>query len=186
MMDVKPEIKAALSAESLRFAWLIDLPEGIHLTDHARDLAFDGRSYVSQGDILTLPSIVREREIKLQSYTMTLSNTDLGVGTPLDKLSSRNYTGTACEVRLVLLNPDDSIIGNDAISLYKGTFHTWSERETDKSSTMTISLTSPWSKPNLTAGRVTSTNNQEERYANDKFFRWAHRERDNLGWGAKD
>lgn len=193
LTDVSPAFRDALfdvdtgkDAETLRFAWLVELPVDIRLTDHAVDLTWQGQTYVSQGDIISLPGIVREREIKLQSYTLRLSNTDLSDvdQTPLDKLTSRNFTGTSCNVTLVLLREDGSII--DGINMYRGTFHTWTENETDTSSTMSITLTSPWSKPNLTAGRVTSDNNQQDLYENDRFFEFAHRERDNLGWGGKD
>ncbi len=172
--------------ETLRFAWLVELPADIRLTDHATDLTWQGQLYVSQGDILSLPSIVREREIKLQSYTLRISNVDLSNidQTPLDKLTSQNFTGAICNITLVLLREDGSII--DGINMYRGTFHTWTENETDTSATMNITLTSPWSKPNLTAGRVTSNNNQTDLYSGDKFFEFAHRERDSLGWGAKE
>ncbi|MBL4837134.1 MAG: DUF2163 domain-containing protein [Kordiimonadaceae bacterium] len=185
MMSVSPELTAALDAEQMRFAWLIQLPADIYLTDYATDLVWNGNIYVSQGDILSLPSVVRERGIKLQSYSIKLSNVDLSDGdqTPLDKLSSGNFTGAPCGATVLLLNADDSII--DGISLYKGTFHTWTENETNTSSTMNITLTSPWSKPNLTAGRVTSNNNQEDLYDGDKFFQYAHRERTDIGWGGK-
>ncbi|MFC3051660.1 hypothetical protein [Kordiimonas pumila] len=182
MLSVSSTLAAALAAESLRFAWLINLPANIYLTDWGVDISYGGHTYISQGDILTLPSIVREREIKLQGYSLTLSGADQQYA---GLLAASNRTGAECTVQLVLLDAGGSVVGGEAIGMYKGTFHTWQEQESGSNSTLTISLTSPWSKPNLTAGRMTSSNNQEDIYAGDKFFQYAHRERENIGWGAE-
>ncbi len=181
MLDVSSALQTALEGESLKFAWLVDLPANIHLTDWGVDIDFGGNTYLSQGDILTLSSVQRVREIKLQSYSLTLSSADqLYAGL----LASENRTGAACQVRLVLLDAEDSVIGDEAIGMYKGTFHTWQERESGSNSTLNITITSPWSKPNLTAGRMTSSHNQEDIYGGDKFFQYAHRQRENTGWGV--
>jgi len=193
---------SALEGEALQFAWLIAFPNmvdvtrldgngdpvtGLFLTDAETDItlnttAYPNTNFVSAGDMLRLPGIVRERGIKLQGYSFTLAGASQQNAV---RFEAANMTGQICDILLVLLNADGSIISGEAINLYRGTFHTWQERDSGGSSTVTVSLTSPWSQPNLTAGRITSDNNQQERYAGDNFFKFAHRKRENIGWGGE-
>jgi len=193
MLDVSAALLTALQSENLRFAWLIGFPNmpdainsgvtGVYFTDAANDLVYQTKTYVSAGDVLTLPGVVRERGIKLQGYSFTLAGADQSNAV---RLAAENMTGQVGEVFLALLDDTGAPINSEAISMYKGTFHTWKERESGATSTVEVSLTSPWSKPNLTAGRVTSANNQEDLHTGDKFFQYAHRERNNLGWGSEN
>ncbi len=191
MLAVSNALQAALAGDALKFAWLIGFPNmpnpatgtnGVFFTDGATNISFGGDTYVSAGDILSLPGIVRERGIKLQGYSFTLAGADQ---TNAVLLAAENMTGQVGEVFLALLDDAGAPIGGEAISLYKGSFHTVSERESGASSTVQVSMTSPWSKPNLTAGRVTSNNSQQDRYPGDNFFKFAHRERKNIGWGGE-
>jgi len=180
--DISSEFLDALGADQLRFAWLLQLPAGLLLTNHETDVTIGADTYMSGGFILSLPNIVRESNIKLQDYSIQLS----GIQDTLKTLfSSRNMTGEVCQVFLVLLDGEGVVI-DAPVSLYKGTFHTWVERDTENTITLDIKLTSPWSKPNLTAGRMTSNNNQTDRYPGDKFFEFAHEEKKDLGWGRED
>ncbi len=181
MQNVSSSVQAKLESEGFRFAWLVDVAGHLY-TDFDRELSYQGQSYASMGNILSLSPIMRERGIKLQSYTVTLSGVD---GMIPAILSSANLTGRACTIYLAFPEADGTLNDSDVISLYKGTFHSWSQRESDTSSVVTIKITGPWSKPDLTAGRVTSNDNQTQNYAGDKFFEFAHEERTNLGWGGK-
>jgi len=182
MQNVPNAVLLKLQSEAFRFAWLVDIAGGLYLTDFDRALSFGGATYQSQGDILSLSSIVRERGIKLQSYTVTLSGVD---GTIPAGLGAVNLTGRDCAIYLAFPAADGPLDETEVISLYKGTFHSWSERESDRSSVVSIKITSPWSKPDLTAGRVTSNDTQTQDYPGDKFFEFAYEERTNLGWGGK-
>ena len=192
MLNVSSELLTALQGDSLKFAWLIGFPTmpdainagvtGVFFTDAANDISYAGNTYKSAGDILSLPGIVRERGIKLQGYSFTLAGADQSNAV---RLAAENMTGQTGEVFLALLDSSGAPLGGEAISMYKGTFHTWQERESSSTSSVQVSLTSPWSKPNLTAGRITSNNNQQDRFPGDDFFKFAHRERKNIGWGGE-
>jgi len=192
MLTVSSEITAALSGETLRFAWLLQLGGDLFYTNHTVDIDFDGNSYKSQGDLLSLPSVVRERRIKLQSYTVTFSNVDTVMAynirhkydPGLPGFAPYDRVGDPCEVRLVFLDASSAIIKGEAISLYKGAFDSWTEQDSGTRSTIAVKITSPWAKPNLTAGRATSDHNQKDNYPGDKFFEFAHEEKNTIGWGA--
>jgi len=192
MLTVSGSLLTALQGDSLHFAWLIAFPNmtdvtnanatGVFFTDAANDITYAGNLYKSAGDVLKLPGIVRERGIKLQGYSFTLAGADHSNAV---RLEAANMTGQVGQIFLVLLDDKGVPVNGEAISMYKGTLQTWKEHEGGATSTVNVSLTSPWSKPNLTAGRITSNNNQQDRYPGDGFFKFAHRERKNIGWGGE-
>jgi len=192
MLAISSTLQSALEADALHFAWLVAFPNiydgttgstGIFFTDAEKDIQYGGNAYASKGDILSLPGIVRERGIKLQGYSFTLAGASQQNAV---RFEAENMTGQICEVFLVLLDASGTVIGPEAINMYRGTVQTWRERENGARSTVEVSLTSPWSKPNLTAGRITSNTNQQDRFPGDDFFKFAHRERKNIGWGGEN
>lgn len=180
MMTVPAAVAAALEGDQLRYAWLLKIGDDLHFTNHAGDVIWDGNTYRSEGDVLRFPTIVRERAIKLQSYVVEFSGVDGAVSLAL---LDHDRTGETCEVFLMLFDSAGTPVG-DPISLYKGAFDSWVERETTNASTISVKITSPWAKPNLTAGRMTSNHNQQDRYSDDKFFEFAHEEKNTIGWGG--
>lgn len=183
MLAVSSTLQAALAAEQHYFAWLISIGADLHFTTHAYDLTHDGKQFLSKGDILRLSNISRERDIKLQSYSIELSNVDRLLA---DTLNGNDLTGEDCDVSLALLDEAGVIINDEVIHLYRGAFDSWVERESSTTSVISLKLTSPWDKPNLTAGRITSQHNQSDRFTGDQFFSFAHEEKNTIGWGAKD
>lgn len=192
MLTVSNGITSALSADTLRYAWLLQIGGDLFFTNHSVDVEYGGNTYKSQGDLLSMQSVVRERRIKLQSYTVTFSNVDAVTAynmrhkydgsvpgfVPYDRV------GDACEVRLVFLDAGGAVIDGQAVSLYKGAFDSWTEQDSGSRSTIAVKITSPWAKPNLTAGRATSDHNQKDNYPGDRFFEFAHEEKNTIGWGA--
>lgn len=181
MMTVSSVLADALARDRLQYAWLLKIGSDLHFTNHIADVIWNGNTYRSEGDVLRFPAIVRERAIKLQSYVVEFSGVDGAVSLAL---RDHDRTGEVCEVFLMLFDGNDGQIG-DPVSLYKGAFDSWVERETPSTSTVTVKITSPWAKPNLTAGRITSNHNQQDHYVGDKFFEFAHEEKNTIGWGGE-
>ena len=185
MLDVDAGVLAALEADHAHFAWTVELgtgPETLFWTTHASDVMAGGQTYVSAAYIEGLPAIVREREIKLQSYTLRLVGADRVFA---NSFHNTELTGTPVVVSLALLDGAGGVIGGDVIQLYKGTVESWRESESADSATIELKITSPWFKPSQIKGRITSTSAQQDRYAGDRFFEFAHVEKSNLGWGGK-
>ena len=196
MLNVPTAIAGALAADRLKFAWLLSLGDDLHFTNHAVDIIHDGTTYASNGDLLRLPSIPRERKIKLQEVMIEFSNADNGgvmarnlrqkYNSETQQLEFYDRVGDLCEIHLVLLDDDDQIVGGQAINLYRGALDSWSERDSGQAATISVKITSPWSKANLTAGRSTTDHNQQDNYPGDRFFEFAHEEKEAIEWGAKD
>ena len=193
MLSVPNAVASALAADTMNFAWLISLGDDLHFTNHAVDVMLAGKQFNSSGDLLRLPSIRREQRIKLQSVTIEFSNADGVMGFNLrnrynptsEAYEAYDRTGDLCEISLVFLDGAGEVIGDEAINLYRGAFDSWVERDDANTANASVKITSPWSKPNLTAGRITSDHNQKDNYPGDHFFEFAHEEKNTIGWGAE-
>lgn len=189
MLDVSSTLQSALAGDSLHFAWLLTIGDSeivsnnLHFTTHGTDIVHGGKTFVSKGDVLRMSNVSRERQIKLQRYTVEFSNVDRLLA---EAFLQTDRTGQMCDVHLALLDEAGDILGGELVHLYRGAFESWTERESGSSASLRLQLTSPWDKPNLTAGRMTSQHNQSDRYDGDMFFSFAHEEKNTIGWGAGD
>jgi len=185
MLDVHSDIRTALEGEHVIFAWLLELGEGaqtLRWTTHTSDVVVGGNTFAAAAHVQSLPAIVRERDIKLQAYTIRIVGSDRLVA---NSFRAPETIGQPVSVSLVLLRDVGTVIGGEAIELYKGTVQSWRESEEEGTATVELKITSPWSRPRQTTGRLTSTSAQQDRYAGDRFFEFAHVEKSNLGWGGK-
>ena len=79
MITVDALVTAALESDNFTMAHLVDIPGGLYFTDWPSDIIYGGNTYVSNGKLLSLSSIVREGGIKTHSHTMKLSAVELGI-----------------------------------------------------------------------------------------------------------
>jgi hypothetical protein len=80
------------------------------------------------------------------------------------------------------LTGDDTIVGTPFI-IHKGTLDTFAIKESKSVSELSLSVTSHWASFEATSGRYTTDFSQKEAHPNDEFFKFAYRERSNVGWG---
>lgn len=182
MISVPNQVLDAIKSGSFEYAWLLEFPDDLNLTTRGADLQFGGKTYLADSGIMSLPTITRSKDIKRHDATPTFADEDGALSTAL---KGRNLTGETCRIKLVFLDDTGAVISDFAVGMYQGTFDEWRQRQTDSSDTIAVKLTGSFSKPEQTAGRITSNNNQQDRFANDKFFEFAHENRQNLGWGRE-
>ncbi len=175
-------LQAALSSDNLSFAWLIELPNSINLTTHVDDISLNGNTYVSQGQILSISSVVREKEIRLHGLNLNFSSVEDVLQT---RLLERNLTGETCKLLLVLLDDSGVVLDGYCINMFQGRFDSWTLADSGKTATISIKITSSWSKPEGHAGRMTNPSDQQARYEGDKFFQYAHESREAIKWGRE-
>lgn len=182
MLSIDPAILAALNGDAFHHEWLLELPGNVNLTTHTRDIVLNGKTYVTSGHILKIPPINREKEIKLHGVTITLSAVD---GSIEAALAARNMTNEPCALHLVFIDgTDGSIIAGQSMSMYRGKFDSFTVRETETRDEITVKISSAWAKPDKTSGRITNPQDQEELHAGDRFFEFAHEEKEQIGWGG--
>ena len=182
MIIVPGAVTAAVKSGAFKYAWLVELPDGLYFTNHAVDLVHDGKTYLANGGLLSVPAITRDREIKENGASLTFADED---GLLSAALRARNLTGETCAIRQVFLDDGGAIIAGFALGVSQGTFHNWIQRTTSKQDHITVKFTGGFSRPAQTAGRITSNNNQQDLFAGDDFFEFAHENRDHLGWGRE-
>ncbi|MBL4837366.1 MAG: hypothetical protein JKY34_07290 [Kordiimonadaceae bacterium] len=182
MISVPAEILTALGSDAFHHEWLLELPDGVSLTTHNADITINGNTYLATGHIMKIPPIQREKEIKLHSVSIQLSGVD---GWIEASLTTRNMTNEPCALHLVLIDDAGSVVGGQSLNMYKGKFDTWSLRETSKQDIITVKLSSAWAKSNKTSGRMTNPQDQQELHDGDRFFEFAHEEKDHIGWGGE-
>jgi len=193
MLNLDTDAQTALNSDTFTFAWLVDLPAAnqssrLRFTDHATPITIGVTDYLSSGALLGLPSMVRDGKVKSHSVTITFSGNSAEL---LAELTSRNMTGEDVSISLVLFGADGAPLPGMPVTMFAGTFDGWSYRDGSGGDTIAVKITGPWTKPNLTAGRITSDGDQMERYSDtevygpvvDRFYAYAHIQQDNLGWG---
>lgn len=195
MLALENDVKTALASGQLSFAWLVDMPSNdpesrLYYTDHATPVSVEGTEYLSNGTLLDMPTLVRDGKIKSHSVTITFTGNNAEL---LTIMASRNMTGEDVSISLVLFDGDGAILTGTPITMFVGTFDGWSFQDGSGGDSISVKVTGPWTKPNLTAGRMTSDGDQMERYSDpdkytpevDRFYAYAHIEQDNLGWGKE-
>ena len=182
MITVDPLVSAALESDTFNMAHLVDLPGGLFFTDWPNDLAYGGESYVSNGKLLSLSSIVREGGIKTHSHTLKLSAVEADIITHFE---SQPRGGETCIIRRVILDDAGAIIAGQAMNLYQGTLDGWSLMEGKNTASISIKLTNNWAANAQTSGRRTTQHSQQEVLSTDTFFEHAHIETSNIDWGKK-
>ena len=170
----------ALNADHFEYAFLVDLPVGQHYTNHGYDLTVANSTYLSNGLLVKFANIDQTQELNLATYSLELSNV---TNTLAKAYAAGNYRGLSAVIKLAVLV--DGVIQGDPVILYKGTLDSFSVRENGRSSNLTIKLTSHWASFNQMSGRYSSDRLQQDLYAGDRFFKYAHDEMSNIGWGKK-
>ena len=180
MITLDPAVITALSSDNFEFCYLVSIPGGLLFTDWERDITdSNGFIYSSTGLMTTIDHSVQKDEVSLNTYEITLSNVDRTIS---NGYRSQNYRGQDCTVSLAVLTGDDTIVGTPFI-IHKGTLDTFAIKESKSVSELSLSVTSHWASFEATSGRYTTDFSQKEAHPNDEFFKFAYRERSNVGWG---
>lgn len=178
MIQVDTALATALAGDNFEYAYVVDLPGGLSYTNHGKDLTIGSTIYVSNGLLVKFSNVKQSQELSLDSYSIEISNVD---NTVAKAYASGNYRGLESVIRIAIM-VDDVVLGTPFI-LYKGTLDSFSVRERNNNSILSLKLTSHWASYNQKAGRYTSDTLQQDLYPGDRIFKYAHVEQNNIGWG---
>lgn len=180
MIQTSSALSTALSGDNFEYAYLVDLPIGLHYTNHGKDLTVDGTTYESNGLLVKFANISRDPELNLATYQLELSNVD---NTIAKAYASGVYRGLEGVVSIVVMI--DGVIQGSPLVMYRGTLDSFSVREDKGTAALSLKLTSHWASYNQKAGRYSSDTLQQDLHSGDRFFQYAHVEQNNLGWGKR-
>lgn len=178
MINLHSQTEAALEADNFEYAYLCDLPANLHYTNHATDLTIDGTTYSSNGLLLKFSDVKKDHNMKVGSYNIELSNVATAVA---NGYMTTSYRGHEANVYIVLLQ--NNVVQGDPILVYKGTLDTWGVQESRNSSNLTLKITSHWASYNQKSGNYTNDTTHQQTHSGDDFFKYAHSDKSNIGWG---
>jgi len=180
VIQVNSALTTALSGDNFEYAYLVDLPVGLHYTNHGSDLVASGYTYDSNGLLVKFSNVARDSEMTLGTYQLELSNVDNGLA---KTYASGLYRGLEGVISIAIMI--DGVIQGDPLVMYRGTLDSFSVRENKGTTSLSLKLTSHWASYNQTAGRYSSDTLQQDLHTGDRFFQYAHVEQTNLGWGKR-
>jgi len=180
MITLNASTQASLEGDTFEYAYLCKLPNNLYYTNHATDLSYDGNTYLSNGILMKFSDVTKDQSMKVGSYTLELSNVETTIANAYISTSFRGY---AAEILLAIME-NGAIVG-DPIILFKGTVDTWGVQETLNSSSLQLKLTSHWASYNQKAGQYTNDSLHQQIHSGDDFFKYAHEDKENIGWGQQ-
>ena len=178
MISINASTQAALESDNFEYAYLCELPSGLYYTNHSTDLNYDGNTYLSNGLLMKFANVTKDQAMKVGSYTLELSNVDTAISQAYLTTSFRGYEANI----YIAIMSNGSIVG-DPILIFRGTVDTWGVTEDTKSSSLQIKLTSHWASYNQKAGNYTNDSLHQQKHSGDDFFKYAHEDKENIGWG---
>jgi len=178
MITLHTDTDTAINGDSFEFAYICDLPGGLYYTNHATDLTVGSNTYLSNGLLMKFSNVSKDHSMKVGSYSLTLSNVATAIA---NGYMSTSYRGHDANISLVLM--ENGVVQGNPIILYKGTLDTWGIQETKTSSDLELKITSHWASYNQNAGRYTNDSSHQQTYSGDDFFKYAHTDLANIGWG---
>lgn len=181
MLTVTAAVQAALESGDFNFAYLVDLPGPLRITNWFKDVTYDSNVYSSNGILLEVANSGSSDAMKVDQTILSLSNTDQ---TALGIYGAADYFGQAATVYLALFD-DDNVLIPDPIIDFQGTLDGWGVEESTTESVIEVKITSHWAKYNRTAGRFTNDYSQQEHHPGDTFFDYGHEDKSEMRWGMR-
>ncbi len=181
MINLHADTITALQSDNFEYCHLVDLPGPFYLTNHDTDLVANGNTYSAQGGLLlSFNNIKKDQALKVGSYNLSLSNVDTTLS---QGYMASNYRGQDINIYLAILQ--NGVVQGTPFVSYKGTLDTFQIKESKVNSILELKVTSRWSSFNLNAGRYTNDTLQQQLHSGDDFFKYAHQDVTNLGWGKE-
>jgi hypothetical protein len=179
--SLNASVVTEIAKDSVKMCHLIymGLSTAQYMTDAAFDIDYDGNTYQSSNYFMTMGSVDESSEVRVGSIGITLS----GVGQSFTSaFLSYPYVGKQVIVYRAFLNDSGAIIGEPVV-IYDGRIDGYDFNESEKDSTISVTVASHWSDFEKKAGRYTNSNSQELFFTGDKGFEFAAVSVKDLKWG---
>ena len=182
------EVLAEIGKDELYFFNLLEFAwnEGTdYITDFPRDLEWDGNTYLSTGDLLSVPVISETLGIRVNTVSFTLSGVNQS---NISKALSTNFIGLPITIYRGFFSteaPSVNDIIEDPIILFKGYISAFSLSEDPVTGTSKLSWSaaSHWSDFERKNGRQTNDRTHQELFPGDRFFEYAGQTVEDFKWG---
>lgn len=175
--------KTALASDYVTLCNLVYLDigtNGIYLTDHAIDLTYDGDTYNSSNDLLSIGEPKESRELRVNTLTLSLSGADQ---TYISLFLQNAFMNKQAKFYKAVLQSDNVSIAGSPILVFDGRMVRWEINESRTTSEVLVEVASHWADFDKKAGRLTNSTSQQRYFTGDKGFEFAAKSVKDLQWG---
>ena len=187
MITVPTSVTTALQSGVFNFCLAIALPGSgagtRRVTDHWKNISYGGNTYLSQSDValVNVGDVKRQLEVGSDALTLQFDNTD---NTLYSEYILTNHVGKFVTITALFTDADGDILAADAgMQVYTGLVDSWGLTESSSNARFALKLTSHWAAWKIKKSRYTNSESQEELYAGDTLFEFAHQEDLPIKWG---
>ncbi|MFQ5510039.1 MAG: hypothetical protein ACE5FN_12010 [Leptospirillia bacterium] len=175
---------AEIARAEVRLAHLVEIHLDSNLgryTDAHRDLVWGGNIYLADGNLMDIPTVTEEADLRVGSVTVSLTGVaQANIATALLEPS----TDRQVVIRTGCLDAADALIA-DPVVVFDGRIDGWSIREDPEGGTSVVEWTvaSHWADFEKTAGRRTNHEDQQTFFPGDDGFKFAPEIIRDIRWG---
>lgn len=168
---------------TVRMAHLLKIQTStpILLTNHYRNLAFNSENYLANGDLLNVPIIRENLNIKsnIVSFVLTSANQSY-----LSQFLTENPTNSKVTLWIAFIDSTSTIVA-DPIEIFAGYVDDWECKEdsTSQRSSISVNAASIWVDFEKVAGRKTNSSSQNIYFPTDSGFEFSSQIVKDLKWG---
>lgn len=186
MKTLHADTLAALKTDHLR-AILIKFdytPTPVYLTNFAADIDFNGKTYLSNGQLLDIGNLKQTVDIRVSSTTVTLDAVEPSL---VAILRTNQQHGRAVEISVAILNSDYSIAGSPILmqSMIIDGAPKISNDPSKGKAVINQKISSEFANWKQKSGRRTTPSSQHRFFPGDTGFDFAADSGKEIPWGRK-
>jgi len=156
-------------------------PTPVYLTDAPGDITWDGKLFLSMGQVLSISDIAEEQDLKIESIDITLSAIDNSI---VKLFLDYDYIDRRVVVHRAVVGSNYQPVGTPAL-VFDGRLDQPRLVDDWQSGTATLGVTasSHWSDYDSTGGRHTNDTEHQVLFPGDTFFATSTETQKDVKWG---
>lgn len=180
---VSSAVLDAIATQKIRVDHLlkIETDPDILLTTHYKNLQWNGETYIANGDLLSVPTVLEDLKIRSNNLDFELTGVNQSY---IAQFLTDAPTNAPLSLHLAFIDDEGAII-DDPIELFLGLVDNFELKEdiSGKKSVLTLTAASVWIDFERIAGRKTNTASQNIFFPGDLGFQFASQIVKDLSWG---
>lgn len=171
----------ALQSDAFNMAHLIQLDFSvvIRLTDWGRNIPALASTFLSSPNLVGIGDSSESTDLRINSIDLVMSGVEQ---TFIALFLNNNYMDVRARIYKAVLDSSDAIVGAPFL-VFDGRISSYSIRDNDSTSQISIELSSHWRDFDLSKGRRTNRNSQQYYFPSDKGLDFSGVIVKSLKWG---
>ena len=170
--------KSALASDGFSLAMLVEFgfSTPIRVTDWHYALSYDGNSYTSSGNLLSIDDVKETSELRVNEMTIVLSGADQ---TYIAQFLNNNYIAIPVSIVFMLVDAEKYI------NAFTGQITGFSAEEDNGESEIKVNIASHWKDFEKAEGRHTNEGSQNRFFPSDDGFQFTDDADRDIAWGRR-